>query len=62
MNLPVENNGIAPEDYKDLPLPEDYEITELLGDVIMVKYIDATEDGVKRNGIILPSSVTDTRA
>lgn len=62
MNLPAENNGITPEDYKDLPLPEDYEITELLGDVIMVKYLDTTDGGVMRNGIVLPTSVVDTRA
>jgi co-chaperonin GroES (HSP10) len=62
MILPRENNGIVPEDYKDLPLPEDYEITELLGDVIMVKYLDVTEGGVMRNGIVLPTSVVDTRA
>lgn len=61
---PRENNGIAPEDYKDLPLPEDYEITELLGNIITVKYLDTTEDGssVIRNGIHLPKSVIDTRA
>lgn len=61
---PRENNGIAPEDYKDLPLPEDYEITELLGNVITVKYLDTTEDGqsVVRNGIYLPKSVIDARA
>lgn len=62
MILPRENNGIVPEDYKDLPLPEDYEITELLGDVIMVKYLDMVEGGVKRNGIILPAQVSDNRA
>lgn len=62
MNLSRENNGITPEDYKDLPLPEDYEITELLGDVIMVKYLDIVDGGVKRNGIILPNQVVDNRA
>ena len=40
-----ENQGIAPEDYKDLPLPEDYEITELLSNVISAEYIDVAEDG-----------------
>jgi co-chaperonin GroES (HSP10) len=59
-----ENNGISPEDYKDLPLPEDYEITQLLSDVISVEYIDVAEDGksLVRNGIILPGQVVDNRA
>lgn len=59
-----ENNGVAPEDYKDLPLPEDYEITELLGNVIMCKYIDVAQDGksLMRGGIILPNQVVDHRA
>lgn len=61
---PRENNGIAPEDYKDLPLPEDYEIIEVLGNIITIKYLDTTEDGqsVVRNGIFLPKSVIDSRA
>jgi len=63
-DLPANYNGIAPEDYKDLPLPEDYEITELLGDVIMCRYLDVAEDGKSliRNGIILPNQVVDQRA
>jgi len=57
-------NGIAPEDYKDMPLPEDYEIVELLADVIAVEYLDVAEDGKSliRNGIILPGQVVDNRA
>lgn len=63
--LPRENNGIANLDpYQDCPLPEDYEVTELLGDVIMAEYADVAEDGqsVVRNGIILPSGVVDKKA
>jgi len=62
--LSNETNGVAPEDYKDLPLPEDYEITSLLGDVIAVEYIDVADDGKSliRNGIILPGQVIDNRA
>lgn len=62
--LPRENQGIAPEDYKDLPLPEDYEITELLSNVIAAEYADVAEDGksIMRNGIILPAQVVDHRA
>jgi co-chaperonin GroES (HSP10) len=57
-------NGLAPEDYKDMPLPEDYEIVELLNDVIAVEYADVAEDGKSliRNGIILPGQVVDNRA
>jgi co-chaperonin GroES (HSP10) len=62
--LTQENQGIAPEDYKDLPLPEDYEITELLGNVISAEYVDVADDGKSliRNGIILPNQIVDNRA
>lgn len=62
--LPRENQGIAPEDYKDVPLPEDYEIVELLANVIAVEYVDVAPDGksLMRNGIILPTQVVDHRA
>jgi co-chaperonin GroES (HSP10) len=57
-------HGIAPEDYKDVPLPEDYEIVELLSNVIAVEYADVAPDGksLMRNGIILPNQVVDHRA
>lgn len=64
-SLARENNGLPDIDqYKDCPLPEDYEITELLGDVIMVEYADVAEDGksLMRNGIVLPAQVVDQRA
>jgi hypothetical protein len=63
--LPRENNGIADLDpYQNCPLPEDFEITELLGDVIQVVYADTAEDGrsLIRNGIILPEEVVDNKA
>jgi co-chaperonin GroES (HSP10) len=62
--LDVEVHGIAPEDYKDVPLPEDYEIVELLSNVISVEYVDVASDGksIMRNGIILPNQVIDNRA
>jgi co-chaperonin GroES (HSP10) len=62
--LAAENNGISPEDYKDIPLPEDYEIVELLSNVISVEYVDVSPDGksIMRNGIILPNQVVDHRA
>jgi hypothetical protein len=60
-----ENNGLADLDpYSNCPLPEDYEITELLGDVIQVVYADTAEDGKSliRNGIVLPAEVVDNKA
>ena len=63
--LPRENNGIANLDqYQNCPLPEDFEIVELLGDVIQVIYADVAEDGKSlfRNGIVLPSEVVDNKA
>ena len=59
------NNGLADIDpYQNCPLPEDFEITELLGDVIQVVYADTAEDGrsLVRNGIILPEEVVDNKA
>lgn len=63
--LPRQNNGLIELDaYKDSPLPEDYEIAELLSDVIMVEYVDVAEDGksIIRNGIILPNQVVDNKS
>ena len=59
------NNGIGNLDaYQECPLPEDYEIVELLGDVIQLVYADVASDGksLVRNGIILPSEVVDNKA
>lgn len=64
-SLPRENNGLPDLDqYKNCPLPEDYDVVELLGDVIMAEYADVAEDGksLVRNGIILPSEVVDQKA
>jgi hypothetical protein len=63
--LPNEVNGIANLDpYHNCPLPEDFEIVELLGDVIQVEYADVATDGksLVRNGIILPNEVVDNKA
>lgn len=63
--LARKNNGMADIDpYQNCPLPEDFEITELLGDVIQVVYADVAEDGrsLIRNGIILPHEVVDNKA
>lgn len=63
--LPRENNGLPSLDpYQDCPLPEDYDVVELLGDVIMAEYADLAEDGKSliRNGIILPTGVVDKKA
>lgn len=64
--LTRENNGIADIDqYKNCPLPEDYEIIELLGDTLQVEYADVDPaDGrsLIRNGIVLPDSVVEQKA
>lgn len=64
--LTRENNGLAELDqYKNCPLPEDYEITELLGDTLQVEYADVDPaDGrsLIRNGIVLPDSVVEQKA
>jgi hypothetical protein len=63
--LPRINNGLADIDqYESYPLPEDFEIVELLGDVIEVVYADVSSDGrsLIRNGIVLPVSVVDNRS
>lgn len=63
--LTRENNGISNLDpYSNCPLPEDFEITELLGDVIQIVYADTAEDGKSliRNGIVLPAEVVDNKA
>ena len=64
--LTRENNGLAEIDqYKNCPLPEDYEITELLGDTIQIVYSDVDPaDGrsLVRNGIVIPNSVAEQKA
>lgn len=63
--LENENNGLPTLDpYENCPLPEDYEIVELLGRVIMAEYVDVASDGksLVRNGIILPNEVVDKKA
>ena len=63
--LPRENKGLVEiEEYRNNPLPEDYEITQVLDDIIMAEYADLSEDGqnVVRNGILLPQGVVDQRA
>jgi hypothetical protein len=65
VNAARENNGIADLDpFENMPLPEDFTITELLGDVIEVVYADMSADGKSliRNGIHLPTAVIDNRA
>ena len=63
--LARENNGLVEiEEYRNSPLPEDFEITSLLDDIIMAEYADVSEDGqsVVRNGILLPQGVVDQKA
>jgi len=63
--LSRENAGLIEiEQYSNAQLPEDYEIIELLDDIIMAEYADMAEDGksVIRNGILLPESIIDQKA
>jgi co-chaperonin GroES (HSP10) len=58
------NHGLADIDqYRGCALPDEYEITSLLGNVLMVTYEDVTNDGkLTRNGIVLPDGIADTKA
>jgi len=52
------------DQYAALALPEDFEFTSLLSDIIMGEYADVASDGksLVRNGIILPAETVDNRA
>lgn len=43
------------EDYQNLSLPTDYDITRTLGDVIMAEFVDSDDSGqlIKRDGIFV---------
>ena len=63
--LARENKGLVEiENYKEYPLPQDFEITSVLDDIIMAEYADTSDDGrsVMRNGLHLPQGVIDHRA
>ena len=52
------------DQYATLALPEDFEFTALLSDIVMGEYADVADDGksLVRNGIILPAETVDNRA
>ena len=50
------------EKYRGCTLPDEYEITDLLGDTIMAEFIDMAGDNLVRNGIVLPEGVADQKA
>ena len=59
--LPVENQGLKEiERYTGMNLPEEYEITEVLGDIIMAEYVDTDESGdyVDRGGIFVDTNMS----
>lgn len=59
--LPDRNHGLTDiEVYSKMSLPTDYEITEVLGDIIMAEYVDCDDDGqlVNRGGILVNNDVT----
>lgn len=47
------------EDYANMSLPTDYDITSVLDDVIMAEFIDCNEDGdlIQRDGIYMNINV-----
>ena len=60
-SLPRENMGLPSLDLMDMQgidIPSDYDITGVLGDIIMCEIIDETNDGeVMRDGIIMKRDV-----
>jgi hypothetical protein len=64
-SLAQENKGLVEiEQYGNAALPEDYEITEVLDDVIMAEYADIAGNGreIMRNGLFIPEEVVDQKA
>ena len=65
VSLAQENKGLVEiEQYGNAALPEDYEITEVLDDVIMAEYADIAGNGreIIRNGLFIPEEVVDQKA
>lgn len=63
--LTNENRGLIElEQYSNAALPEDYDITEVLDDIIMGEYADISENGkeIMRNGLYIPEAVADQKA
>ncbi len=57
------NHGLSQiEQYRGDALPTDYDITAVLGDVLMCEYVDMVGENLVRNGIILPEGVADQKA
>lgn len=59
--LPRTNQGLADiEQYDGQVFPEDFEITELLGDIIMAEMSDCSDDGkfVERDGIYIDNDMS----
>lgn len=48
------------EQYANMALPQDYEITQVLGDIIMAEFVDCNEDGslINRGGIFVNNNIT----
>ena len=64
-SLAQENKGLVDiEQYGNAALPEDYEITEVLDDVIMAEYADLAGNGkeIIRNGLFIPEGIVDQKA
>jgi hypothetical protein len=55
------NKGLPElEMYANMSLPADYEITEVLGDIIMAEFVDCSQDGelLMRGGILINNNMT----
>ncbi len=55
------NKGLPEiEQYSKLSLPSDYEITEVMGDIIMAEFVDCSDDGalLSRGGILINNDIT----
>lgn len=61
-SLPRENNGIPPLDLTEMQgiaVPPDYEIDNVLGDIIMCEVVDENQTGeVNRGGVWIKQEVT----
>lgn len=52
--------GINMDSYRGSHIPDEWEITGVLGDIIRAEYIDCTEDGeyISRDGILVDNKVS----
>jgi hypothetical protein len=59
--LPDEYHGLTDISvYNGMKIPDEYEFTEVLGDIILAEYVDCSQDGqlIERDGIFVSNDVT----